>query len=97
MQSNSNEIQKKETELQSYKERLSECTMQIGSFESAVSEKVKIIAHLEDAIKMNESEAKQASNLIEKMKSMNSENCQELQLQIDSVSTDLFLLDPTML
>ena len=75
-----------EKELQSHKEKLSECTKQIESFESVVSDKIKNISYLENVIKMKDSEGRQANHVIEKIKSMNSENCQQLQLQIDSVS-----------
>ena len=91
MQSNDNQLQKKEEELQSYRDKLSEYTKQIGSFELTVSERMETISYLENIIKMKDAEGKQANSLIEKIKSMSSENCQELQLQIDSVSFGQFL------
>lgn len=86
LQSKDLHVQKAEQDLQSCNEKLSEYTKQIEGFEWKIGEKIKNIAYLEDVIKMKDSEAKQTKNLIEKIKNLNSEHCQELQLQIDSVS-----------
>ena len=89
-------MQKAEKELRLCTEKLSECTKQIENFESLVSDKMKSISYLENAVKMKDSEGKQANSLIEKMKNMHLEHCQELQFQIDSVSAIDALLSDMM-
>ena len=86
LQSDDDQLQKKEEELQSCKDTLSEYSKQVENLELAVSEKAKTISYLENVIEMKDSEGKQTGDLIEKIKRISSENCQELQLQIDSVS-----------
>eukprot|EP00794_Sanderia_malayensis_P016040 gene16040-17662_t len=78
-----NRINSLENELQNSRVKISESSGEVKKFESAMDEKIKAITELQGVIQMKESEKKQAMSLVDKVKSLHSEQCQEFENQIE--------------
>ena len=74
-----------ENGINNYEVELSECETQVKNVESILAENAKKNSELQGIIQLKDTERKQATSLVEKVKDLHSEQCKEFEQQIELV------------